>query len=429
MSNFYNVTTAGNFINSLRTKENAVLQTVTGSVQMPMIAFPSQTEWNAMDDDARFLWLINQERTARNLKPYSGVWPALDSVSQYYADYIRTNNVFSHNADGKSSAQRYTSVPGYNTCKDNSPYSENLYFTGSTVTYKTCYIIDAIAQFLYQDDCCAWGHRRVLLYKSPNDNSGKSGEEGLIGVGVSKGTYTNGGNTYAYSILLTFKFIDPCATWNYPTITGVNPTTLSGTTTLSIAGNHLYNMNKILLPDGQQLTFAGANTLLKVNIATLSVSGYITVSGLNGHKALGNVWLSSGTVASTPSPVVTTPSPVLTTPSPVATIPSSMNTTTSPIITTAGTLTSSKPTLSDTSTLTGMYGFENSENSISICPNPTDGMVYLHPPSPVEALDYQGRVVWTKAAPSKEIDLSSLPKGLYIIRVPSNKIFYNILKN
>jgi hypothetical protein len=443
MSNFYNVTTASNFINSLRTKENAVLQTVTGAVQMPMISFPSQDTWNSMDDDARFLWLINEERKARNLKPYSGVWPALDSVSQYYADYIRVNNVFTHNADGKSSTQRYTSVPGYNTCKDNSPYSENLYFTGSSVSYKTWYIIDAIAQFLYQDDCCAWGHRRVLLYKSPIDNSGNAGEEGLIGVGVSKGSYTNGGNTYAYSILLTFNFFDPCAFWKYPTITGINPATISGTSQLSILGSNLMNMNKILLPDGQQFTFTGTNTMLQVTIPSLSVSGFITVSGLNGYKSMGNIWITSSTNSSPnttttspettiPGAVVTIPGPVVTTPSPIVTIPSPIVTTTSPMITVTSTLSGSNSTLigTNTSTIVGLINQnENQVTSIEpyVYPNPSSDILYFSKPCTVVLFNALGQEIFISDVEIDTLELKKYTSGIYLL-ILNKKVKIRVLK-
>ena len=219
----YTVNQAQNFINEFRKKENSVLGT-----NLPMITFPGQSTWNNMSIDQRFFWLINKERADRGLVPYSHILPQLDAISQYYADYLRTNNKFVHNADGKTSTQRIASVTGYNTCNDFSPYSENLYYSASTSAYNPWAEIDAITYWLYKDDCCGWGHRRALLYKNMNDNSGKAGEEGFIGLGISKGSFNPSGTTYAFSTVIVFNFFDPCASWNY-TASGLN--TITGTVT------------------------------------------------------------------------------------------------------------------------------------------------------------------------------------------------------
>ncbi len=54
--------------NRARAAENAALGTFLGEINLPTMAV-----WRTMDDGARALWLINEERTARNLPRLHGI--------------------------------------------------------------------------------------------------------------------------------------------------------------------------------------------------------------------------------------------------------------------------------------------------------------------------------------------------------------------
>lgn len=69
--------------NNAHTQENAQL-----GLSLPMFILPSQSEWNAMSDGDKALWLINHERQARSVAPLHAVEFNVTSVAQNYANFL-----------------------------------------------------------------------------------------------------------------------------------------------------------------------------------------------------------------------------------------------------------------------------------------------------------------------------------------------------
>ena len=74
----------------------------------------------------RALWLINEERTARNLPPLHGIEENVTAVAQAYAEWLLANNKFGHTADGRTPKQRLYANATINACHDELGVDENL---------------------------------------------------------------------------------------------------------------------------------------------------------------------------------------------------------------------------------------------------------------------------------------------------------------
>jgi uncharacterized protein YkwD len=90
-----------------------------------MMSLPSQSVWDTLSDGEKALWLINRERIDRGLAPFHGIEANVTGVAQAYAQYLMDNDLFSHNADGKTPWQRLMENPVINACHD-SFFAENL---------------------------------------------------------------------------------------------------------------------------------------------------------------------------------------------------------------------------------------------------------------------------------------------------------------
>jgi len=102
-----------NRFNAARTNENSELGT-----SIPMMSLPSQSAWDTLSDGEKALWLINRERIDRDLAPFHGIEANVTGVAQAYAQYLMDNDLFSHNADGKTPWQRLMENPVVNDCHD-----------------------------------------------------------------------------------------------------------------------------------------------------------------------------------------------------------------------------------------------------------------------------------------------------------------------
>ncbi|HBZ55796.1 MAG TPA: hypothetical protein DEO88_10350 [Syntrophobacteraceae bacterium] len=160
-----------------------------------------------MNDGEKALWLINRERVDRGLVPLHGIEANVTSVAQGYAQYLMDNDVFAHNADGKTPRQRLLENPVINACLD-SYSAENLAgFWGNW----TLPVERAVYLWMYDDSVSSWGHRHILLWYPFSDNGGPAGKEGFIGIGRATGTYQQWPN----STIIVMDGFDPCSTWDY----------------------------------------------------------------------------------------------------------------------------------------------------------------------------------------------------------------------
>ncbi|MCC5859763.1 MAG: DUF1566 domain-containing protein [Ectothiorhodospiraceae bacterium] len=221
------------------------------------LIMPDQATWDAMSLQAKGLYLVNAERQARGIKPYTGFDPALVTAAGEYAAYIRSNNlVIDHYADGRSPMQRMDAQPYIQEHRDSSvPKAESL-ASGSSGTLPTeeYALIHGIFGWLYQDkdwyedfdwaDGPAWGHRDHVLQTGLEENHGETHEEGLVGFGVSLGHYAPGlDRESAYGHVTVFKTLDQGPDWDPARLTQVDVRGAQGCNTA-----HLLEIDRQQIP-------------------------------------------------------------------------------------------------------------------------------------------------------------------------------------
>ncbi|MDM8520585.1 CAP domain-containing protein [Anaerolineales bacterium HSG6] len=193
--------------NSARQAENEQLGLNIPTLQLP-------TEWNSLGDAEKALWLINQERADRGLMMLQGVEENVTQVAQAYAEYLLTNNAFSHTANGQNPWERLKAQSEIASCQDFLGVSENLAVFMTSGDEVALPIERAIYYWLYDDgDCCDWGHRHAILWSSYTDNNGQLGEEGFLGIGRARGPYSYNGHDWATAEMIVMNVFDPCADW------------------------------------------------------------------------------------------------------------------------------------------------------------------------------------------------------------------------
>ena len=195
--------------NNARAKDSTITQ---------KLVMPPQSVWDDMSIEQRGLYLLNNERYYRGLKPYEGISKRVSAISQKYADLLYQKGAFGHNEDGSP----FDRMDRDNLIKNNKDffrYGENLYVYAKSSHYVTNPIARAIYGFIYNDDAStggSMGHRRFCLANELKDNSGKDGEEGLIGFAIAKGkNYSKYPNMY--STIVVMNGFDPSSSWDHST--------------------------------------------------------------------------------------------------------------------------------------------------------------------------------------------------------------------
>ena len=188
--------------NTARSNENTQLG---GSIHM--LALPSQSEWNVMSYGERASWLINRERVDRGIAPLHGVEENVTQVAQDYARFLLENDAFAHDADGRNPWERLNSNPAIAACHDFLNVAENLavLWGGWTLPVER-----SVYMWMYDDSGSGWGHRHAILWFPYNDNSGPSGTEGFLGIGMASGQHQGWPN----SDIIVMNVFDPCAAWS-----------------------------------------------------------------------------------------------------------------------------------------------------------------------------------------------------------------------
>lgn len=182
------------------------------------LVMPSQAVWDAMSIQERGLYLLNNERYYRGIKPYEGISNNVATISQSYANVLYTTGTFGHNEDG-SPWDRLDRDTLIKNNKDFFSYGENLYAYGSSAAYVQNPIARAIYGFIYDDDAAtagSYGHRKFCFATGLNDNSAENGEEGLVGFAITQGTEYSFYPGY-YSTIVVMNAFDPSDTWNHST--------------------------------------------------------------------------------------------------------------------------------------------------------------------------------------------------------------------
>lgn len=198
-----------NLFNDARTAENSQLGT-----SIPMLSMPSQTEWDSKSDTEKVLWLVNEEREARELLPLHSGEPNVISVAQDYATLLLNTNTFDHYEDG-GPWDRLSSRDAIASCHDFLGVAENLaaLFGGWNLPIER-----SVYMWMYMDAGSNWGHRRAILWYPYTNNSGIVETEGFLGVGTAVGPYEYNGTNYQNTTIVVMNVFDPCETWDYSSL-------------------------------------------------------------------------------------------------------------------------------------------------------------------------------------------------------------------
>lgn len=193
--------------NNARANENLQL-----GISLPMLTLPSQTEWDAISDGEKALWLINHERIDRSVHPLHGLEANVTSVAQYYAQYLMDHDAFGHSEDGHNPWERLDTNPAIGACHDLLTVAENLYAFMSGGTSIPLPVERAVYWWMYEDNASGWGHRHTILWFNYNENSGPADREGFLGIGRASGGPYQG---YPFAEIIVMNVFDPCSTWDY----------------------------------------------------------------------------------------------------------------------------------------------------------------------------------------------------------------------
>ena len=189
-----------------RTEENKQLGT-----NLPEIQFPDSAKWATMSPDNRIMWLINEEREARGLTPFSGIDYRVQKVASDYAGYLAKHDTIGHYADGNRPTDRLKTNDDLNNCMEH--HWENLFHAASQNNVQIRNFTGfALYNFLYNNAGNNWEHRNEILRKNYNDNSGEQGHEGILGIGIRKvDNFELNGTTYKKAAILVINGVDPCS--------------------------------------------------------------------------------------------------------------------------------------------------------------------------------------------------------------------------
>ena len=270
--------------NNARTVENGQLGT-----SVPMLTLPDQATWDGMSDDDKALWLINRERIDRNLVPLQGVEPNVDSVAEYYADYLLANDAWGHSEDGRSPWERLDDNPAIGACHDFLAISENLAVFVTSGSNIPLPIERSIYMWMYDDAGSSWGHRHAILWYPYTDNSGAPGSEGFLGIGRANGGPYQGpfSQVWNFAEIIVMNVFDPCTAWSGTDTTA--PTVAS----ITLAGPNPTNAAVVSFT----VTFSESVTGVDAADFNLNVSGVsgVSISGVTGSGASRTVSVNTGT--------------------------------------------------------------------------------------------------------------------------------------
>jgi len=201
--------------NTARETENSQLGT-----RLPVLTLPIQSEWDAMGEGEKALWLINLERSDRGIDPLEQTEVNVTHVAQTYADYLLDRDLWGHHEDGRSPWERLHDNPRIDACHDNLSVAENLAVFVSSGSIPLP-IERSVYMWIYDDAGSNWGHRHALLWYPYEDNSGSPGMEGFLGIGRATGGPYKGpfDNTWPFAEMVVMNVFDPCSTWDYSSTT------------------------------------------------------------------------------------------------------------------------------------------------------------------------------------------------------------------
>lgn len=204
-----------------------------------------------MSDDAKALFLLNAERTARAGMasgviglPFGGVEASIDNIAKTYGDLLHDNDATGHFYGGTTPFTRISNHPVIGTippssaptafgtqpaCHEFINRAENLaYFMASSTApigeaSVPMPVERAIYNWIYADASSSWGHREAALlqdvdlgnhsgYGFKNNHDGSSQHEGFIGIyrrGSTDYKPFSSSLPYTYGVVVVMTMFDP----------------------------------------------------------------------------------------------------------------------------------------------------------------------------------------------------------------------------
>ena len=165
------------------------------------LVLPSDTIWSGLSDDAKGLYLLNDERRSRAGMlpyvlglPYAGIEQSIDGLSEYYAQYLHDNDATGHDADGSGGPfvriDNHPEIGTNKNCHEFLPRAENLAYFATTGSSIPLPIERAIYAWIYDDGGGSnWGHREAILLQDTalnaqsgfKNNNGSNSQTGFLG--------------------------------------------------------------------------------------------------------------------------------------------------------------------------------------------------------------------------------------------------------
>ena len=225
--------------NRARRQEEKQLGLAPGS--LGKLDLPPQATWDRMSDDAKALYLVNAERTARaGMKPgviglpLAGIESHIDGISKAYGDLLHDRDLMGHKHDGTpwDRINRDPVIGG--DCHEFLSRAENLSFYAGTSPIPLP-IERSIYSYIYDDASSHWGHREATLLQDNalgrrangkprkgygyKNNHGSKKHEGYMGFYVRSSNdkdnpdnfYEPFGHGYHYGTVVVMNMFDPVA--------------------------------------------------------------------------------------------------------------------------------------------------------------------------------------------------------------------------
>ncbi len=223
--------------NNARRQEEIKLGLTSGTIGN--LELPAQAVWDAMSDNAKALYILNDERVDRAGMitgviglPFEGIEAHIDDIAENYGDILHDGDFTGHNHDG-SPFNRIANNPYIGdspACHEFMARAENLaYFSASSTQPIGASSIPlplerAIYNWIYADAGSGWGHREAALLQDKDlannnplygygNNHGSATAEGFLGIHRRGSTeYTPFGTPsfpYTYGVEVVMNIFDP----------------------------------------------------------------------------------------------------------------------------------------------------------------------------------------------------------------------------
>lgn len=236
-ASFNGVTDIEAAFNNARRQEEIKLGLAANTIGT--LDLPAQAVWDAMSDNAKALYILNDERVDRAGMtagviglPLQGVESHIDDIAENYGDILHDGDFTGHTHDGTPFERiaRDPYIGDTPTCHEFMARAENLaYFSAYSTqpigaTSIPLPLERAIYNWIYADASSSWGHREAALLQDKDlsnnnllygyaNNYGPATSEGFLGIHRRGSTeYSPFGSSsfpYSYGVEVVLNIFDP----------------------------------------------------------------------------------------------------------------------------------------------------------------------------------------------------------------------------